>query len=167
MQSIGAVLGRRSSASEGCSTVLKSATSLAALILTIPLAALAEIHRWTNTDGQVHFGDRPPTDAASEVVNVRPNVYDAPSIEALPEPIASTPDRVLLYSTSWCGFCTKARQYFQANGIAYEEYDVERSAKGKRDYAKLGGGGVPVILVGEQRLNGFSADAFERVYRRR
>jgi glutaredoxin len=100
-----------------------------------------------DADGQVHFGDRPPTDAASDIVNVRPNVYDAPSIEALPEPLASTPERVLLYSTRWCGFCTKARPYFQANGISFEEYDVETSAKGKRDYARLGAGGVPVILA--------------------
>ncbi|WP_058555465.1 glutaredoxin domain-containing protein [Thiohalocapsa sp. ML1] len=147
--------------------MLKSATSLAALILTVPLAAVAEIHRWTDADGQVHFGDQPPTDAASEIVNVRPNVYDAPTTEALPEPIASAPGRVLLYSTRWCGFCTKARQYFQANGIAFDEYDVETSAKGKRDYARLGGGGVPVILVGGQRLNGFNSAAFERVYRGR
>jgi glutaredoxin len=140
------------------------ATTLVALTLvTAPVATAAEIHKWTDAEGKVHFGDRPPVEVASEVVNVRPNVYESPSIEPLSEAMAS-PGRVVMYSTSWCGHCKRARRYFQANGIGFDEYDVETSAKGKRDYSRLGAGGVPVILVGDQRLNGFSPAAFERVY---
>jgi glutaredoxin len=138
--------------------------ALIALTLAAPLAVAAGIHKWTDADGNVHFGDRPPWDAASEVVSVRPNVYESPSIEALADVLAR-PDTVVMYSTRWCGHCKRARQYFQANGIGFEEYDVETSAKGRRDYARLDAKGVPVILVGDQRLNGFSAEAFERVYR--
>lgn len=46
------------------------------------------------------------------------------------------------------------------------EYDVEKSSKGKRDFKRLGGTGVPIILVGQKRLNGFSWETFEKLYYR-
>ena len=70
-----------------------------------------------------------------------------------------------MYSANWCGVCKKARRYFEKQGIDYKEYDVETSARGKSDYKKLGAKGVPVILVGKQRMNGFSVDGFEKLYR--
>ncbi len=42
-----------------------------------------------------------------------------------------------MYSTSWCGYCKKTHDYFNSNNIAFEEYDVETTTKGKRDYEKL------------------------------
>jgi hypothetical protein len=33
---------------------------------------------------------------------------------------------------------------------------VERSAQGKQEYRDLQGRGVPIILVGDQRMNGYS-----------
>ena len=70
-----------------------------------------------------------------------------------------------MYSTTWCGYCKQARNYFQQNNIAFAEYDVEKSDKGKRDYKKMNGRGVPIILVGDKRMNGFSPGAFEKIYR--
>lgn len=66
--------------------------------------------------------------------------------------------KVVIYTTRRCGYCKKAKAWFSRKGIAYTEYDVENSNKGQRDYKELGGHGVPIILVGEQRLNGFSED---------
>ena len=50
-------------------------------------------------------------------------------------------------------------------GIPFVEYDVERDEIGKREYKKLNGRGVPVILVGNQRMNGFSAPSLEKLLR--
>ncbi len=128
----------------------------------------ADIHKWRDADGKTHFGDKPPADTETEQVLVRPNVYTSPSIEGLSEIFSRETGRheekVVMYSTTWCGYCKKARRYFGANKIRYKEYDVENSAKGKRDYKKLGAKGIPVILVGKKRLNGFSEAAFERIY---
>jgi glutaredoxin len=63
---------------------------------------------------------------------------------------------VVLYTTQRCGYCKKAKQFLRQSNINYTEYDVETSNKGKRDYKKLSGKGVPIILVGDQRMNGFS-----------
>jgi glutaredoxin/ribosomal protein L37AE/L43A len=63
---------------------------------------------------------------------------------------------VILYSASWCGYCRAAREFFIQNGIAYSEHDMEKSAAGIEGYRKLGGGGVPIILIGGEKIRGFS-----------
>jgi glutaredoxin len=72
--------------------------------------------------------------------------------------------RAIMYSASWCGVCKKAKRYFEENGITYTEYDVEKSAKGEAEFKRLGAKGVPVILVGNRRMNGFSVDGFEKLF---
>ena len=51
--------------------------------------------------------------------------------------------------------------------IPFQEYDVEKTRKGKKDFAELKGRGVPILLVRGQRMNGFSASRFERLYESR
>ncbi len=87
--------------------------------------------------------------------------YDSLSV-ALPS--SDKRHRVVMYSASWCGVCTKARRYFEANNIGFTEYDVETSQAGKAGFEKLNGKGVPIILVGNKRMNGFSAATFEKLY---
>ena len=132
-------------------------------LISASLAHAAEIHQWRDKDGHVSFGDRPPGEVASTLVKVKPNVYTTPSIEGLAK-VLQQPEQVVMYSASWCGYCKKARAYFQSHAIAFNEYDVETSAKGQQDYARLGAHGVPVVLVGRQRMNGFSEGAFEKMY---
>ena len=71
---------------------------------------------------------------------------------------------MILYSTARCGYCRKARAYFKAHGIAFTDYDVETSTEGQRDYRRMGARGVPVILVGDKRMVGFSESAFASLY---
>ena len=59
-----------------------------------------------------------------------------------------------------------AKAYFKANRIPFVEYDVEKSAKGRRDYKRLRAKGVPVIVVGGKRMNGFSRSGFDQLYSR-
>ena len=72
---------------------------------------------------------------------------------------------VVMYSTSWCGYCRQARRYFKSKGIKYVERDIERSRLAKRAYDRLGGNGVPLIVVGENQMSGFSVRKFDRLYR--
>ena len=139
----------------------------AVVVLLLLCAASAvqavDVHQWRDRDGHVVFGDRPPEGTVSTVRKVRPNVYASPKILALPEALA-THDEVVMYSAAWCGYCKKARAYFQSHDIAYSEYDVETSDRGRADYERLGAHGVPVILVGEQRMNGFTEASFASLY---
>lgn len=137
--------------------------------LLVSSVALAEIQKWTDKDGRVHFGDRAPDGVNAESVTVNPVTYENPEIDDLDELFgrdrrAPKQDKVIMYSTEWCGVCKKARNYFKQNSIPFVEYDVEKSTKGKRDYKRLNAKGVPVILVGDRRMNGFSVSSFRQIY---
>ncbi len=137
---------------------MRPATFLLGLTLTATAAA-GEIYRWTDAQGRVHFGDRPQSGAANQWPAAAPNVVQAVRPSARPEA-----KQVVLYSTQRCGFCRKARAHFAARGIPYTEYDVETTEKGWRDYNRMKGRGVPIILIDGERMNGFSASLFDRMY---
>ncbi len=67
-----------------------------------------------------------------------------------------TENNVVMYATSWCGYCKKAREFFRANNIEYTEYDVEESAEARQEFNDLGGRGVPVIVINEEVIHGLS-----------
>lgn len=71
-----------------------------------------------------------------------------------------------MYSTQSCGYCKKAKKYFKKNNIEFTNYDINKDAKAKRRHEKMGATGVPVILVGDKRLNGFSESGFKRIYKK-
>ncbi len=60
---------------------------------------------------------------------------------------ADASTEVVLFTTSWCGYCAKARQFLDTNGVAYTEFDIEKSEQGRREYDRIGGMGVPVFLI--------------------
>jgi glutaredoxin len=76
------------------------------------------------------------------------------TVQAQQGPAGQAPIR--MYATSWCPYCAQARAYFARNGIAYTEFDIEKSQAGRAEFRSLGGRGIPVILVGDQRMDGFS-----------
>jgi glutaredoxin len=80
---------------------------------------------------------------------------DAPPVQA-----ESTP-QVVMYATSWCPYCARARAYFAESGIAYVEHDVEKSATARAEFKRLGGRAVPLIVVGREKMDGFSEVGFE------
>ena len=66
-----------------------------------------------------------------------------------------------MYSAKWCPYCKKAKAYFTARGLRYEEIDIEASDGARREYKELGGKGVPLIFVGRKRMQGFSEAAMD------
>ncbi len=82
------------------------------------------------------------------------------TIDCTPEIIASKPDIIML-GAWWCSYCYQAKKYFQRNNIHYCEYDMENTSIGKRLYQENGGGAVPILLIGQYRLNGFSETQVE------
>ncbi|MFO1350087.1 MAG: glutaredoxin family protein [Gammaproteobacteria bacterium] len=68
-------------------------------------------------------------------------------------------EKVVLYATSWCGYCAKTRQFLTQNDIPYFEYDIEKSEEGQDQFEELGGRGVPLVLVKGQPIFGYNPDA--------
>lgn len=131
--------------------------------------AVAEIYKWKTADGKLHFSDHRPLDIDAEQVNVRVNTYESPpEVVRLPSsPATGRVDRnqVVVYTTQRCGYCRQAKQYLAQHRVPFTEYDVETTEQGRKDYQSLQGRGVPIILVGDQRMNGFSENNLEGMLR--
>lgn len=80
-----------------------------------------------------------------------------------PEFVQAYQGKVVLYSTSWCGYCKKTRELFAEKSIEYLEYDVEKSSLGQSQYKKLKGRGVPLILMGGETIRGYDREAILRL----
>lgn len=75
-------------------------------------------------------------------------------------PASNNSQQVILYATSWCGYCKKTRALFKELNVHYVEFDIETSAEGKAQHAALvardgGSGGVPVIVIGDTTVHGY------------
>jgi len=130
---------------------------LAVLVLP-PSVLFADMYKWIDKDGKVHYSDSPPPGKKAKKLDLKINSISGPPVVSSlgnPSSTAST-SKVKLYTTTWCGYCKRARAYLQARGTPYQEIDVETSSQGQREFQALGGRGVPVILVGNQRMDGYN-----------
>ena len=73
--------------------------------------------------------------------------------------------QVVMYTTSTCPACRAAKDYFAQKGVNYREIDVNSSADGRAEFQRLGGQGVPLILVGSRRMDGFNSQALDTMLR--
>ncbi|MEA2080651.1 MAG: glutaredoxin family protein [Pseudomonadota bacterium] len=126
------------------------------MLLCMPASMAGAVYKWKDASGGVHIGDQPPDLSTAQQISVRVNTYKGSSVGEQENALNAAGKKVVIYTSSRCGYCKKAKAWFRSKGVPYTEYDVENSNKGQQDYNKLGGRGVPIILVGEQRLNGFS-----------
>ncbi len=65
--------------------------------------------------------------------------------------------KVTVYSTPTCHFCNMAKEYFNANGVAYESFDVSVDQEKRREMMDISGQlGVPVITIDNDVIIGFN-----------
>lgn len=77
-----------------------------------------------------------------------------------------SPVQVLMYSTSSCPYCAKAREFFAARKVAYIEKDVQADPAALQQLKQLGASGVPQILIGDRRIPGFAPQALDEALAR-
>ena len=71
--------------------------------------------------------------------------------------------KVVLFSTTTCSWCRRAKKYFKENRISFNEVNIERDASAARTIQKkTGQRGVPVIKIGSKWIVGFDQPAIER-----
>lgn len=71
--------------------------------------------------------------------------------------------KVVLFSTTTCSWCQRAKKYFKESRIPFREVNVERDASAARTIQKqTGQTGVPVIKIGSKWIVGFDQPAIER-----
>jgi len=122
-----------------------------------------QIYRWVDADGKVRYtSERPPAGVKASPLRPRVSSYaGTPTVVGAPSRAAAgrgQPAEVKMYATDWCGYCRKAREFMTKNGVRYTELDIEKVPAARAEYDRLGARGVPVILVGAQRMNGYSEE---------
>ena len=166
------------------------------LTLNVTGVAIADIYKWVDETGTIHFSSSPPGNVASKVkvLSIPTHEYDSQPVNqteqedhnlnasSYPSPSttdkiksrkSSTPDfyvtpgrntaKVELYSTSWCTYCQKARDFFRSRGILFTEYDIEKdrsAALRKRQLDRRQG--VPLAIINGRRIHGYSEAAYTR-----
>ena len=145
-------------------TLLARRILLLIICLAAPLAAhiawAGKVYRWTDENGQIQFSDRAAYNVP--VQEVRIPSFVGP-VEVSSAASAGVGRGVKLYTTNSCGYCKRAKAYLSGRHIAFTELNVETSSSAKADFARLKGRGVPVIFVGNQRMDGYSEDGLARL----
>jgi glutaredoxin len=136
--------------------------------------AAAEIYKWVDDKGEMHISDSPPPGAKSlgemKVYKDRQedNLDTAPvparkKEESRPSYQTKKKADVVLYTTSWCPYCRKARDYLRSRGVDFIEYDIEKDKEAAVRKRQLDNrGGVPFAIINGRSISGFSASAYER-----
>lgn len=154
---------------------------IASLLLSFS-SANAEMYKWVADDGSVTFKDTPPpaSKKAKKVRVYNENDFD-PAPPYQPEQVkrgtqksapliaqaATTKNErfngtVEIYLTEWCGYCKQALRYMDSKGVPYVAYDIEKDNAAKTRHKELGGRGVPLIIIGPNKMSGFSQKTMER-----
>lgn len=141
-------------------------TCLVSILLAAAVPAVADMYKWVDETGKVHYTDSPPPGKKAQKLDLRINsIAGPPVVSAFKDRATGTSSqtgaKVKVYGATWCGYCKRAKAYLQARRTPFEDIDVERSAQGQSEYRALGGRGIPVILVGDQRMDGYRQEALE------
>jgi glutaredoxin len=78
---------------------------------------------------------------------------------AKPAPVrAAGNHEVVLYTTTWCGWCKKTLAWLDAQGVDYVNKDVESDADAAAEMRDVVGGdsGVPVVVIDGEVIRGYS-----------
>ena len=136
--------------------MIRSAVFLIALTLAAPAAA--ELYRWTDSQGRVHYSDQPPppeikkikrlaipgTSAASEAGQVRPPV--------------------VLYNANCGATCDQAGDYLRQRGVPFSQKNADKDKAAAAELKKRTGAlEVPVLFVGESMQRGFSPSVWDKM----
>jgi glutaredoxin 3 len=63
---------------------------------------------------------------------------------------------VVMYTTSWCPYCARARALFTAKGVPFTEIDVEQVPGARAEMQQRSGRRtVPQVFIGGQHVGGY------------
>ena len=131
------------------------------------VALFAQIYIWTDENGVKHCSSTPPPNQSTakqyKEVECSPQESNKMQNPQKSQETKKTKNRksnqypeIVMYSTQWCGVCKKAKAWLKSNKVPFKEYDIESSQEYRNEYQKLGGGGVPLIMIGNEKMSGWS-----------
>lgn len=139
-------------------TTAKLLLTVAALLCTA--SAGAQVYKWKDAKGVVHFSDTPPA-WASDKAEVR-TYGSGDASPALPYEVAQAAraNPVTLYTAPGCAPCDQGRSFLQQRGIPYSEKSVSTGDDAQTLKQAGSNGQLPLLLVGRTRLLGFQNESW-------
>ena len=145
------------------------------IVLCAAMSSHAEMYMWEDENGVVTFKDTPPTKSKKRKVKVYTD-NDFAASPPVPEPSKSSRSSnpspaakvvkrfdgtIEMYATEWCGYCVAAEKYMKSKNYPYVKYDIEKDRAAQQRHKDLGGRGVPLIIIGANKMSGFSPENLE------
>jgi glutaredoxin len=126
---------------------------LLAVIFALPAAA--ELYRWTDAQGHVHYSDTPPPPSIKEIKHI--------NVPSASEPAKSGPP-VTLYSGNCGATCDQAAEYLRQRGVPFTLKDASKDpAIAKELKQRTGAQQIPVLFVGESMQTGYSPTVWDKM----
>jgi glutaredoxin len=153
-----------------------------AITLLASSGVAGEIYQWTDQNGVKHFSHTPPP-VTQENIKVTDEIPSTQTFSPVQKQNTQNPststkkqskavstskkkvknNTVELFTTTWCGYCKKARQYLIDNNISFKEYDIEKDKRAAERKKRLSGRtGVPYAIINGKGIYGFSKNAYAR-----
>lgn len=134
--------------------------ALAAVLLMCAGAAGAQMYKWKDAKGVVHYSDTPPP---ANAVPLKAFSSPAGQQPALPAALAAAAQShpVTLYSTANCAGCDQGRTLLQSRGIPYTEKTVN-SVEDHEALKRAGSAGqLPLLLIGRSKQIGYEQGSWD------
>jgi len=127
--------------------------------------ALSDVYKWVDEEGVTHFSDKKSA-APHATESFRPEPLNSFESTSVGEASSRFNNKVELYTTSWCPYCEKSREYFRDQGVAFKEYDIEKDASAAARKKRLGSRrGVPFAVVNGEKIQGYSVKKYAQALR--
>lgn len=126
-------------------------------------AFAAEVYRWVDDKGGVHYSDQPPPPGAktSSKFQAAGNVVEVDK-ESYETKYARANSPVTLYASNCGAVCDQAQEHLRQRGIPFSVRDPSKEPEIALELKKMTGKiEVPVIKVGKQHQMGFSESSWD------
>lgn len=135
---------------------------LIALFLFAPPLVAAQLYRWVDSDGKVHYTDQAP-DAKAKNVEQRKfggNVIDTSELPYATR-LALKNFPVTLYANDCGEPCKLALDHLSKRGIPFERKTIKDQAESEQLKKIAGALEVPTLVVGKTTLKGFHSQNWD------
>ena len=122
----------------------------------------AQMYKWVDAQGKVHFSDKPPPATAKQVQSKVDTSTNSVSTANLPADLAAAVKKnpVTFYSAPNCSSCNSGRLMLKQNGIPFSEKTVTTQEDINKLKQVSGDNQLPVMIINRSKFVGFEPDGW-------